>query len=277
VLPDTFNVLTTQPLWRIGEEDEEEELGHEKRDIRPDCGNIREDRDWHRFAFKRSTQPYTYYMQILSSGVQAGRGKLTQFFKLCRDDGFWDALVHVVLHGLPKIVWYALPSFIREEDVTVVEDEILVHSPTIHKAYIALYSYIEGMYRNMRIKINRKLTPSERSYWIGRHCLEKICVHLGSRKEYQVDHVNLNVTAMVIYYCFLHNTGRPMPIIDLVNQFDEEDMQFIYSNRGLPLFDAEGYGNEDDVSFKVISQIRSLLNFPFPFAGHIAIDSTSMV
>jgi len=146
-------------------------------------------------------------------------------------------------------------------------EQVEVHLPTVGVAYMAMFSYMESMFKCLSIKSTRRLTPAERSFWVGQHCLEKLVIHLNSKNEYQVNSGNAVMTAQVIFYQFLLTTGKCLPLIDICNTIDQSSMDEFYELMDNDTTDMDG---NVDPAFQ-------FLHFPYPFAGSVAIDNTSMV
>jgi hypothetical protein len=142
-----------------------------------------------------------------------------------------------------------------------------VHIPTLDTCYLSMFSYMESMFKCLSIKSTRRLTPMERSYWVGLHCLEKLVIHLNSKNEYQVNSDNVVLTAQAVFYKFLLTTGKCIPLIDICNSIDQSVMDEYYEVMDNNVSDIDGNPSLE----------YSFLHFPFPFAGSVAIDNTSMV
>jgi len=77
--------------------------------------------------------------------------------------------------------------------------------------------------------------------------------------------VNLMATVCAIFDNYCTSTCRARPLLDINMAFDEEDMDYVQ------FFEAW------KLPQKVKTSVRSALVFQFPFAGRVAMESTSMV
>jgi len=212
-------------------------------DLRAQLDTLKID-SYYDFDYSVYLNPYNAYVSALAIGLQ----QISFWSKFLPRRKVWTD--SIVLRGK------FLTNFEYRSDS--------VHIATVDLATTALYPYFESMFKNLRFKLNRRLTASERTYWIGRFVLEKIVTHLQSKKEYVYNVGNIQSTAMCVYYNYLQMTSRCPPLIDINNAFDVDDMVLLS-----PL--AYQYTTE------LNSSALECLDFQFPFAGHVAIEATSLV
>lgn len=212
--------------------------------VKPDLADLHPESYLH-FAYTRYAHPcYGYFSVLAQSLFVATQSRLRRW------------LVH------RKFVFAQSDWVLDDLKTRSVEETADIHLPTLECCYCAMFCYMESMFKCIKISSSRRLSPSERSYWVGQFCLEKLVTHLNSKNEYQVNSDNVVATAQAVYYKFLSITGKVFPIIDIVNTIDSSVMD--------EFFELESV---DDV----LGPELNFLHFPFPFAGSLAIDNTSMV
>lgn len=217
-------------------------------DLRPNLGHLNMMAGYENISLNYCVDNVNAYVRVLLGGLTK-HVKRTDLYEMLRGVAP-DTMLNVQAGGF----------------ATVVKP---VHRATVQVALVSLYPYIDGMFKNLRFVFGRSMLPEERSYWIGRFCIEKIITHLNSKIEYVKDGNNLMHTACAIFYSYLALTNRPRPILDICNQFGEEEIDSFFTEwEHNPILIANNMWEE---------AIVEKIHFQYPFAGHVSLEDTSMV
>jgi len=104
-----------------------------------------------------------------------------------------------------------------------------IHTPTVHQVLISNFFMLESSYRNFKLTLNHKPSPSERSYFWCVTMFPRILNHLQTREVYCYSAQTMLPVAIATLYCFLEQTGRALPFMYPGNLLGESSNTAVHS------------------------------------------------